>query len=377
MRSSTPFVAFVLQILLVPPISSHVVLEYPVPFIPAEYGPSNPVTADSFPCKMPAGAHLAMNGSATEMTIGDNQFLSFNGFAVHGGGSCQVSLTSDIDDNFQPNPNSRFFVIHSIESGCPARNQAGNLDGANVDKYFFKIPRGVEPGKYVLSWTWVARIGGGPEFYMQCAPIVVKRSPSKTKRTPIRGRREVGLARREDFPDLFMANMNPLTGDCTHDEARKAQIAIAYPQPGRYVERGDGDEAPLYPQTCNGNPRLADPQTPTITNYPTSTSEDAPINTALIATMVQSTTATLSTSSLTPSRSTAIESSGFSIVPITTSSQPTSTTICQEGYILCVSGIRFSTCTGGQWTKPQPLADGTKCTGSAGGDVGLDLISHV
>ena len=94
------------------------------------------------------------------MEIGSKQQLSFNGSAVHGGGSCQVSLTTD-------NPatkNSKWMVIHSIEGGCPARGQAGNMPGGENpteqggDKYDYTIPQGVAPGKYTLAWTWFNKV---------------------------------------------------------------------------------------------------------------------------------------------------------------------------------------------------------------------------
>lgn len=357
------------------PSNAHVVLEQPTPFLPAEYGPSNPVTAATFPCKKPAGTKLAINGSATEMAVGVEQKLSFFGQAVHGGGSCQISLTADIDDEFQPNPNSRFFVIHSIEGGCPARNQVGNLEGPNVDLYHFKIPEGVEPGNYVLSWSWVARIGGGPEFYQQCAPVVVTAAKPQEKRTPMTERRSTSLMKRVDFPDLFMANMAPLTGDCTHDEARNAQIAVAYPDPGQYVERPDPQEA-LFSQACNGNPRVKSGSgsiSSTVSIVPTNPS-------SMVGTLSSSVTSTtnMQPSTITPSSSGEI----LSVVPITTSvsitpsppaNTPSSGAVCQEGHLLCVDGTHFSTCTGGRWTAPQPLAPGTRCTGADG--IGLTIVN--
>ena len=86
--------------------------------------------------------------------------------SISGGGSCQVSLTTD-------NPatkNSKWQVIHSIEGGCPARNQAGNAgespDPIDPDTYKYSIPTGINPGKYTLAWTWFNKVGNR-EMYMK------------------------------------------------------------------------------------------------------------------------------------------------------------------------------------------------------------------
>ena len=50
------------------------------------------------------------------MAVGSQQSLSFTGSAVHGGGSCQISLTKDL----KPTKDTDFRVILSIEGGCPA-----------------------------------------------------------------------------------------------------------------------------------------------------------------------------------------------------------------------------------------------------------------
>lgn len=50
------------------------------------------------------------------MAVGSQQTLSFTGSAVHGGGSCQLSLTKDL----KPTKDTDFRVILSIEGGCPA-----------------------------------------------------------------------------------------------------------------------------------------------------------------------------------------------------------------------------------------------------------------
>ena len=129
--------------------NGHMILLTPPPYGNPDSSPLE-ASGSNFPCKGTSNA----GGQTTNMAIGSKQSLSFKGSAVHGGGSCQVSLTTD-------NPatkNSKWQVIHSIEGGCPARNAAGNLgDNPNLqggDRYDYTIPQGINPGKYTLAWTW-------------------------------------------------------------------------------------------------------------------------------------------------------------------------------------------------------------------------------
>jgi hypothetical protein len=236
-------------------VQAHIILETPKPFKFAAYGPSNPIdpTGSDYPCKIPPGvSKLEIDGSPTVMTVGEPHTMSFTGLAVHGGGSCQISLTL----GFQPNKQSQFSVVHSIEGGCPAANQKGNLnDGQSPDKYQYTIPDGFAAGNYTLAWTWVNRISGGTEFYMNCAPISVVGGKSTRKDRSIQERqvRHAAVDRRGSFPGMFMANMGDVSGGCRTTEALKEQRAIKYPFPGDSVDRPEG-MANLNDQPCDGNP---------------------------------------------------------------------------------------------------------------------------
>ncbi|RYP08414.1 hypothetical protein DL764_001902 [Monosporascus ibericus] len=244
---------------------AHVVLENPRPFKFLDYGATNPIEPDgsNFPCKKPADQTLVVDGNRTVMAVGEPQTLSFSGKAVHGGGSCQLSLPRDL----QPTPDSSWIVIHSIEGGCPARNKRGNLNGPNVDVYGFAIPDTVAPGDYSFAWTWLNRIGGQPEFYMNCAPITVvaptanpekggKRAGAAARRAAAAAALASKRADASDFPELFMANMGALSGGCTTGDALTRQCPIRFPNPGASVEPPEGEDE-LVDQPCNGNPRAA------------------------------------------------------------------------------------------------------------------------
>ena len=209
---------------------------------PPPYGsPDNsPLAADgsNFPCKATSNS----GGTVTNMAIGASQKLSFLGESVHGGGSCQVSLTTDTPAT----KNSKWMVIHSIEGGCPARNQAGNIGADNSasapdpDTYTFSIPAGITPGAYTLAWTWFNKVGNR-EMYMNCASVKVTGGSSK---------REISLNETQEytipelseratasFPEMFVANI-PVT-DCTTAEAAD----LKFPDPGASVEMASANKA--------------------------------------------------------------------------------------------------------------------------------------
>ncbi|KAI1504730.1 hypothetical protein F5X99DRAFT_370825 [Biscogniauxia marginata] len=348
--------------------TAHVVLESPKPYKFMAYGPSNPIesTGSDFPCKIPPGSQYVVDGSPTVMAIGEDQMLSFSGQAVHGGGSCQLSLAEE-----NPTKDSKWQVIHSIEGGCPARNQKGNLDGLNKDTYTFRIPEGIAPGSYTFAWTWQARIGGQPEYYMNCAPITV--TPAKKKRANVAGRR-MSAAKRAVFPDLFMANMGEMSGGCTTEDALTQQIPIAYPDPGPSVERPEGDN--LFAQSCDGNPRAKSGAGSGNTGGSSTTMQESITSTTVVSTPaasivpvepVTSATTTLETS--------ASETYGVPTASPDPADAPPSGSdgqSCIEGHLTCLDdATHFATCTGGQLTGPQPIAPGFKCRPGSG--VGLDI----
>ena len=126
-------------------VNSHMIMKSPVPYGLSSLN-NSPLAADGsdFPCKQRPGVY-DLEGAENILTIGEPNTLSFKGSAVHGGGSCQVSLTTDL----QPTNNSKWMVIKSIEGGCPA-SVPGNLptdpngDGASTFQY--TIPEGIRPG---------------------------------------------------------------------------------------------------------------------------------------------------------------------------------------------------------------------------------------
>lgn len=196
--------------------NAHMLMAQPKPFSsPAlQNGPIDS-KGSNFPCQ--AGSSGSYAGEATVMALGSKQPLTFTGSAVHGGGSCQVSITYDT----APNPNSVWKVIHSIEGGCPAKDTPGNLPenptAADPYTYSFAIPDDIPAGNATLAWTWLNKIGNR-EFYMNCAPVSL---------TGNGGNKENW----EALPDMLVANIG---NGCSTDGLEGKDYK--YPNPGKSVE---------------------------------------------------------------------------------------------------------------------------------------------
>lgn len=363
----------------------HVQLVTPQPFEWDEYGPTNPLdpSGSDYPCKVKQGDTFRVDGSPTEMVIGEDQEVSFSGWAVHGGGSCQFALT----EGFAPTKDTAWKVIHSIEGGCPKANVTGNLEqGQDPDTYAFSVPDDFEPGNYTFAWTWVNRIAGSPEFYMNCAPIAVKAAAGSTKK--VKERRLDASRRRatttNTYPDLFLANIGDAGNGCTTSEALEEQIAIEFPYPGDSVSYPNGMDN-LYKQPCDGNTRNTGSTAsgggsqPSATGAGTSRAASATTSTAVVVSTPVASVATTSTSLQEPPTTTTSQT--VVATTSTTSSAAASTgtstlsSPCTDGDLLCVDGTQFSTCTGGKWDTPQNLAQNTTCV-EQGESTGLDMTYH-
>ena len=177
------------------------------------------------------------------MPIGQQQTISFQGQATHGGGACQVSLTTDNP----PTKDSTFKVIKSIEGGCPSTNPGNvgtNPFGYGADKFNFAIPDTVAPGNYSLAWTWFNKIGNR-EMYMNCAPVTVTSSGKRDIRAPSDTEKRDGLS---ELPTVFRAN----SGNGCSTAVSGTVLEIPAANLGKVVQR-IGTE-PLTPPVGNCGP---------------------------------------------------------------------------------------------------------------------------
>ncbi|MCJ1333794.1 hypothetical protein MMC10_010494 [Thelotrema lepadinum] len=205
------------------PASGHMIMASPKPFLingsPVDNSPLS-AGGNNFPCKATSPSSYSKTGITNEpMAIGKTQKLSFTGSAIHGGGSCQLALTKDL----APTPSSSWQVILSIEGGCPGVSSPSEFD--------FSIPQGISPGDYTFAWTWISKLAGQPEYYMNCAPITVTGGSSKRSNE---NATEIDLTPRDgaSFPQLFVANLQSVNS-CKTTPSTDPQ----FPNPGTNVQK--------------------------------------------------------------------------------------------------------------------------------------------
>jgi hypothetical protein len=188
---------------------AHMILKSPVPYGNPNNSPLE-ATGSDFPCKAVPYTVNTMN----EWSVGSEQTLSFTGTAVHGGGSCQISVTTDKE----PTKESKWKVIYSIEGGCPVE-AAGNLDqnGPSTNNAFkYTVPAELPNGVMTMAWTWFNKIGNR-EMYMNCAPITVSGGSDDT-------------AGFDALPDMAVANIGVGTSCGTTADSKE----FTFENPGKY-----------------------------------------------------------------------------------------------------------------------------------------------
>ncbi|OAP61527.1 hypothetical protein AYL99_03730 [Fonsecaea erecta] len=375
---------------------AHMIMNTPVPYGKSTLN-NSPLVADGsdFPCKQRPGVYDA-EGASNTAAIGDPQTLSFIGSATHGGGSCQVSLTTDL----QPTKNSKWMVIKSIEGGCPA-SAPGNIgddpNGTGASTFQFTIPEGIAPGDYTLAWSWLNKIGNR-EYYMNCAPLTV--TASKKKRYAPAPK----VKRQTSFPDLFVANLASIN-TCATVEG----FDYVYPNPGADVQ--SAGTGPYTTLACGSGNDNSAPQQPTGSLPPAAASASAsPSSPPAFASGISGqytpgTDAGQSTAGPSPSvapgnfatgASSVITSSvtasttsanGLQVIPVTTqaiapAATPTGgssaasngtaagalTGPCSnEGYWNCIDGSSFQRCASGSWSAVIPM-NGMQCSPGVSSD---------
>lgn len=315
------------------------------------------------------------------MAIGQKQTLSFKGSAVHGGGSCQVSLTTD-------NPatkNSKWMVIHSIVGGCPVRNAAGNLpedpNGSGADKYDFTIPQGVTPGAYTLAWTWFNKVGNR-EMYMNCASVKVTGGTSKREtagnETEEYSIPELSARASPNFPAMFVANI-PTSNCATADGG-----SVQFPDPGTSVETNAGTlQKPTGPKCQAAGAQPAAAAASGSSSSGSGSSAAAPAGSAAPSAAAGGASGSGSSSGAPDSKAAPPAASGAApasavangSAPVAAAAKPSapaapatagsSTGSCtQPGQSICSpDGKQIGTCTSGLTVTWIPVASGTKCSG--------------
>lgn len=329
---------------------------------------NGPLLADgsNYPCQLTSGQTLA--GESTSMELGSQQPLNFIGQSVHGGGSCQVSIT--YDEN--PTKDSVWKTVTSIEGGCPAQNAEGNLgDDTSATApvpydYNFTLPDNIPSGKAVLAWTWFNKVGNR-EMYMNCALVELTGSSGDKSNY-------------EALPDMFKANID--NGCSTVND-----MDVTFPDPGANVQKLNGATSAFAAPA--GSCATGSSSQPTggsdsgsgsgasvtggVGSSPTApaASGGAVAPTAggifaTVATTVPAAPAPTGSSSSGSGSSSGSSGSGSSSSGSSGSSgsESAGSACTTEGDYQCVSSTSYQICASGTWSAVMSVAAGTSCSGT-------------
>lgn len=220
---------------LLPSASGHMEMSWPYPlrssfnpnnnYTDIDYSMTSPLNADgsNFPCKGYQNDRPIQ--TTISYTAGSMYNMTLAGDAMHGGGSCQLSLSYDNGATFR--------VIKSIIGGCPLNST-----------YNFSIPSYAPAGVALFAWTW-QNFEGNREYYMNCAEVNV------TSGSGMR-RRKRDYSSFEQLPYIWKANLACIN-DCVTSEGENP----AYPHAGPDVVYGNNMSASSPP-----TPGLCDAPTP-------------------------------------------------------------------------------------------------------------------
>lgn len=354
--------------------SAHMVISNPIPYGQASLN-NSPLDASGsdYPCKLRSGTYDTSAGVNT-YAAGSSQKLSFKGTAVHGGGSCQISISTDTE----PNAKSVFKVIKSIEGGCPAKGQTGNMgdsaDAVDPYTYDYTIPKDLAAGNYTLAWTWFNKVGNR-EMYMNCAPLVVTGSGGSSSAL-------------ESLPEIFKANIG---NGCTTE----SDTDVVFPNAGSDVDQFNGDTTAWYtpPATCAGaagsasTPAAGGGSGYTTTAAAVATSSPAasygngggaastvPGGVFITVSQPAATAAPATTAApaaTTPAAAVPSSGSGSGSGSGSSSEYAAGTACTNEGEWNCVGGSSFQRCASGAWTAVQALSSGVTCTSGTSSELAL------
>ncbi|KAI8950752.1 hypothetical protein F4801DRAFT_590115 [Xylaria longipes] len=376
------FTKTIVSAALVAAVNAHMKMATPAPFDPDNLN-NSPLDASGsdFPCKF-SGAYTASGGNTNTYELGSSQELSFVGSAVHGGGSCQVVMTYDNP----PTADSKWKVIHSIEGGCPAKQQAGNLpenpDGTDPYTYPYKIPSDIPNGKGVIGFTWFNRIGNR-EMYMNCGALELTGTGGPQSNF-------------DKLPDMVVLNIG------SHPKTTES-VDYKFEEPGDSVEDNtgaygvatcgnDGCKEGSSSGSGSGSGSGSDSGSSSAAAAPSSTpaagngggvflTTGSPSSTAVPTSTAAASATTSADSSAVPTSSVVVPSSSSAAVP-TSSAVPTATpgsgstgalsgACSTEGMWNCIGGTSFQRCASGAWTAVMAMAGGTSCTSGQSMDLGM------
>ncbi|KAK7747443.1 hypothetical protein SLS53_001698 [Cytospora paraplurivora] len=340
----------------------HMIMQTPAPYGDPDNSPLSS-SGSNYPCKVTSdtATFYSTDGiiDKNTMVAGEAQTLSFKGSAVHGGGSCQLAITNDM----QPSASTSWRVILSIESGCPS------TDGTNPSTYNYTIPAETEPGQYSFAWTWISKLAGQPEYYMNCAPITVTASSSSKAK-----RHDVPLEPRADsYPELFVANLESINSCKT-----TSGTDVVFPDPGENVEKLLSGATPNY-ATISSSGCVPLSQTQGSGSLPTATAGGSGGSSAATTAAASVTnSASASSPSRTPQSSSAVFAPAATGGTLSSTTLVTTTTAQASSiYVIPVTTHDRTSSTLSSAASHQPsVATGGSSNSSAGGSAASSTKTH-
>jgi hypothetical protein len=303
-----------------------------------DYSMTSPLDADgsNFPCKgyqsdlgTPAGA------STATFDQGGQYNITLTGGAVHGGGSCQASLSYDGGKSFN--------VIHSWIGSCPL---------SSGEDFSFTVPSDAPTGAAMFAWTWYNKIGNR-EIYMNCASITIAAGSGPSPAVAFKSR-----------PDLFVAN---LANGCTTVETKEVIFPNAGPSADVTTALQE-DSTGSYTGTCAAVKGIGGGNGPAPASAPAGSGTATPVASGQSpATTLATTASPLATSA----SSTSVYS--INILPSDSTTLATSTSAAAQSVIGTTSTASASVPTGtgtasGMTTSDDGSCGGTiTCLGDTGG----------
>lgn len=211
--------------------SAHMVMSEPPPInykTNPHYNPSKGDSDYTAPLS-PSGSNYPCRGHLKDLNTpegapvrdyspGGTYELKIDGSAVHGGGSCQASLSYD--------GGASWSVIKSWIGNCPNAN-------GGAQSFSFTVPTSAPSGTAIFAWTWFNKIGNR-EMYMNCAVVNIGGGGGRRIK-----QRQLG------GPSVFIANVG---NGCKTTEGTD----VVFPNAGDQVEFGSSSSQAPPSGVCDG-----------------------------------------------------------------------------------------------------------------------------
>ncbi|KAL1796815.1 hypothetical protein ACET3X_005355 [Alternaria dauci] len=303
--------------------NAHMIMKSPVPYS-ADKIDNAPITKSQFPCKSNLGFTVS---EMNKMAVGEQQTIKFKGTAVHGGGSCQLSVTMDTE----PTENSKFKVIKSIEGGCPG------VDGT-TSEYNYELPASIPNGKATFAWTWFSKMSGAPGDVHELPGDTVEKGATNDLEDPTAGGQPSASPSAPNDGQYSAAPTTPAAG-----QPSAAPTSVAGGKPSPLPSNGGGVFAPGASSAASVAPSAA----PTVPGTST--------------TLVTVTASPTAPSPVAPTVPAGTGSPATPSTPSTPSAGGSSGTCTENGAVVCNGADQFGLCNNGEvvW---QAVASGTQCT---------------